>query len=640
LDTWARIKNMEVDMKRVIAVVFVCIISLILIGLIILSSLGAGNGNAYRPDAKQVEELRSRELLIDGNRRVYGEASMEKRGGLYIMHLEGTPYEIGYQHGKILQNEIEKGAVRFYADVINGGRKMPFSIKIWLLRKYLDWKVYGPLLKHQPKNILEELKGIADGSGVPFDIIFKANHHTGPSMILTPAFAKDNIKAFEKLGISVGACSTFAAVAKAASGGRTVVGRNTDYGGVALWPEYQTVSFIRPSDGYAHVKIGTAGVILWNPGMNTEGIVACPHYMVYDDISPDGWSIPAFSDEIIRKAGTLKEAERILSDNPRAVSGGYVIISGKEKDAFAAELSTKKATIRRMEKDRIVMTNMAVSEEKRTIDITIKYNIMEHCPGRYRRLMQLIDMNYGTLGPELAAEFMGDHVQYTTGFERGTGHVLGVSDNENSMVFSPETLELWVADGPAPVCNNIYKGFSLTDELAGRKSSISPSVLKGYRFLNPNIRAGLDDFMKALALKENDPDKKDLIIRLLDEAWKKDPGEVTYGRLLALYGMHDGKYDEALAIMDKVLQIRQSFRELCHSRLITGMVCDLKGDRQKALSYYGSIVDMKKNQPEDPWFGMNRFLSAFADKYTRQPFTKKNLNDQSANIEFIDPYME
>ena len=103
--------------------------------------------------------------------------------------------------------------------------------------------------------------------------------------------------------------------------------------------------------------------------MNTEGIVACPHYMVYEDIDPRGWCIPAFTDAILRKAKNLQEAEKIFHDNPRGVSAGYVIISGKEKNAFAAELSTGKATIRAMQDGRLVMTNMAVSEEKRAIDL-------------------------------------------------------------------------------------------------------------------------------------------------------------------------------------------------------------------------------------------------------------------------------
>jgi hypothetical protein len=628
------------EMKRTFIIVFVSVIILVLAGIIFISSIGVGEGNGYRPDAKLVEKLRNTKLQTDGERRVFEQAFMEKKAGLYILHIEGTPYEVGYQHGALLRDEINKGSVRFYADVINGGKKEPFSLKIWLLRKYLDWKVYVPFRKHQPENILAELKGISDGSGVPFDIIFKANHHAGLTMMMTPEFAKKNVEALEKLGIHVGACSSFSAVGKASAGGKTIVGRNTDYPGTALWPKYQTLLFVRPSDGFAHVKIGTAGLILWNPAMNTEGIVVCPHNMVYDDISADGWSIPAFSDEIIRKAASLKEAEKIFEDNPRAVSAGYLIASGREKDALAAELSTGKVSIRRMEKDRIVMTNMAILDEKRKIDITINYNVIEHIPARYRRLMQLIDENYGNIDPKLAAAFMGDHIQYTTGLERSAGHVVGVADNETSVVFSPEDLKFWVADGPAPVCNNVFRGFSLRDELAGKQGVVTPAVLQGYSFINPGVRAGLDEFMLALALKENDPDRKDQIISHLENAWEKDPDGIIYGQLLALYSLHDGKPEEALATIDKVLQKKQSFRELCHSRLIAGMACDLKGERQNALGYYRSIKGMKKVQPADPWFGMNWFLAAFADKYAQKPFTKENLSDQSANIDFIDPYME
>ena len=359
-------------MKKAILIVSGVIASLLLISVLAVSLYGVSSGNAYRPDTKAMDALRETKLRSEGTTRYFGKAWMEQRNGNYLLHLSGTPYEIGYQHGALLRDEVNKGAARFYADLIHGGREMPCSIKIWLLRKYLEWKVYVPLEKAQPRNILEELKGIADGSGVPYDIIFRANHHTGPAMVLTPVLASDNIEAFQKIGIKVGACSSFAATGRLTANGGIIVGRNTDYGGVSLWPRYQTLLFVKPSEGYAHVKVGTAGVILWNPGMNTEGIVVCPHYMVYDDCDPSGWSIAAFTDEILRKAGSLKDAERIFHDNPRALSAGYIIASAKEKDSFAAELSTGKSSIRRMENGRIVMTNMAVSEEKRRIDITVR----------------------------------------------------------------------------------------------------------------------------------------------------------------------------------------------------------------------------------------------------------------------------
>jgi tetratricopeptide (TPR) repeat protein len=283
---------------------------------------------------------------------------------------------------------------------------------------------------------------------------------------------------------------------------------------------------------------------------------------------------------------------------------------------------------------------MAVSEEKRAIDISAKYNVLEHCPGRYRRLMRLIDSNRGTVDPAMAAAFMGDHIQHTTGLERATGHIVGVSDNENSMVFSPEDLRFWVAAGPAPVCNNPYRGFSLPDGLKGSPGTVTPAILRGYVFRDQRVRRGLDEFMKAYALKEADPENKDRIIGFIQAAWARDPAEPHYGKLLAKYYLHAGNYDEALAVMGKVLSLKQSFREKGNSFLITGMIHDIKGERQEALGYYRRIDEMARVKQGDPWFAMNRFLLAFAGKYTRSPFTLENLADQSANIEFVDPYME
>lgn len=630
----------EYDMKRAILIASGVLASLLLIIALSLSLYGVGSGNSYRPDAKAMDALRETRLRFEGEKRYFGKAWMERRDGNHLLHLSGTPYEIGYQHGALLRDEVNKGAARFYADLIHGGREMPFSIKIWLLRKFLDWKVYVPLEKAQPRSILEELKGIADGSGVPYDIIFRANHHTGPAMVLTPVLAKDNIEAFQKIGIKVGACSSFAAAPGLTASGRIIIGRNTDYGGIALWPKYQTLLFVKPVEGFAHVKVGTAGVILWNPGMNTEGIVVCPHYMVYDDCDPKGWSIAAFTDEILRRAGTLKEAERIFHDHPRALSAGYVIASAKEKDAFAAELSTGKAHIRRMENGRIVMTNMAVSEEKRMIDITVRFNIMEHCPARYRRLMQLIDAHRGAITPALAAAFMGDHIQYTTGLERAGGHVVGVADNENSMVFVPDDLRLWVAGGAAPVCNNPYRGFDLMRELEGSAYSVNPSFLKPYVIKDPHIKHGLQEFMKAYAIKEGNPDDNESIIRHLKEAIRHDPGESHYRRLLAKYYIHGAKYDEALSVMEKSPTLKQSFRETGNGFLIRGIIHDLRGERSKAMEYYKRIEEMHKVRQKDDWFSMNLFLLAFARKYARMPFSTQNLGEQSIGLEFVDPYME
>jgi tetratricopeptide (TPR) repeat protein len=572
-------------------------------------------------------------LEIRDGKRYFGEAWMEKREDLYILHLKGSPYEVGYQHGILMSEEIKQGAANFYADPINGGRKS-YSLKNLLIKLYLNKKVYNPIEKAQSKELIEQLKGIADGSGVPYNIIFKANHHTTVSMVMTPVIIKQHLKKFNNLGINVGACSTFVATKEATINGSTIVGRNTDYGGIEKWPKYQTISFVEPEEGFKYVQIGTAGIIMWAPGMNEKGIVVCAHYMIYDDILPNGLSIAAFTDEFLRKAEYLDDALTILNNNPRGVSCGFVITDGKTKDAFAAEVSTGNATIRRMENNRIVMTNMAVSEEKRKIDFVSKFHLNEGCPGRYRRIMQLIDDNYGKIDYNKAAEFMGDHIRFTTGTERCAYGIVGVDDNVNSMVFSPEELKLWVAAGPAPVCNNPYIGFDFNQEMNGNQSKISPEVLEGYRYENPKKRIGMQKFNQAYIIHEDDPIQVNDMINFIREAIEEDPEEVIYYQMIAKLFLHKGGYNEAINYVENALNLKQSLNERAHNYLILGILYDLKGNRDKALNYYNKIMELSKDEPKDAWFKVNAVGGAYAQMYIKKPFTKKNLKDRSVLIDF------
>jgi len=532
-----------------------------------------------------------------------------------------------------MSEEIKDGAVNLYADPIFRGKKSYSPLSLFI-KVFLKLKIYRPIEKAQPRELIDQLKGIADGSGVPYKTIFRGNHHTAVYMVMTPTLVKKNLKAFNKLGIKIGACSTFVTAKAATLNGKTIVGRNTDYSEIEKWPKYQTIMFVEPDNGFKYVQIGTAGVILWAPGMNEKGIVVCGHYMIYDDIAPNGWSIAAFTDAFLRSAETLEDAIEILNSNPRGISGGFVITDGKTKDAFAAEISTGKATIRRMEKNKLVMTNMAITEEKRAIDLVVRYNVNEGCPGRYRRLHQLIDQNYGKIDPNLAAEFMGDHIRFSTNSERNAYGIIAVDDNVNSMVFSPEDLKLWVASGPAPVCNNKYIGVDFEKEMNGKHYEMELKTLEGYKFLNSNKRIALQKFNKAYIIHEEDPTLIQDMLNYIQEAIDLDPEEIIFYQMSAKLLLHHGQYDKGIAILSQAFNYKQSLNEEAHSNLILGILTDLKGERKNAISYYQKIDDLMKIEPEDPWFKVNKIVGAYSQKYFKRPFTNKNLKDRSVLIDF------
>jgi hypothetical protein len=79
--------------------------------------------------------------------------------------------------------------VNLYADTLRGEKMSP--LKKIIARQVLKKKIYKPVERSQPKEILEQFHGIADGSGVSYKTIFRSNHRPNVSMILTPVIFKN-----------------------------------------------------------------------------------------------------------------------------------------------------------------------------------------------------------------------------------------------------------------------------------------------------------------------------------------------------------------------------------------------------------------------------------------------------------------
>lgn len=76
--------------------------------------------------------------------------------GWIVVHIEGTPYERGYQHGKLLAHEIVD-----YCETIARVRNEQAPDKAWR-----DLRLFGNalFLRHFDKELLREMQGIADGA--------------------------------------------------------------------------------------------------------------------------------------------------------------------------------------------------------------------------------------------------------------------------------------------------------------------------------------------------------------------------------------------------------------------------------------------------------------------------------------------
>src|SRR5438105_8704692 len=113
-----------------------------LLVLVILAPTALAGASDYQPDPKSVQR--------------YGPAYRFPQAGWIVLHVEGQPYERGYQHGRLLAPEIA-AYVRCFAALMSP--KAPADG--WRNTRRL---VNALFLRRFEREYLEEMKGIADGA--------------------------------------------------------------------------------------------------------------------------------------------------------------------------------------------------------------------------------------------------------------------------------------------------------------------------------------------------------------------------------------------------------------------------------------------------------------------------------------------
>lgn len=85
-----------------------------------------------------------------------------------VIHLKGTPYMRGVQHGRVLKSEI----AAVYAKWKNNIRKDTGSDPDSVIADFLRTTDFTPAIRKWTPEILDEVRGIADGSGQTYPDVF------------------------------------------------------------------------------------------------------------------------------------------------------------------------------------------------------------------------------------------------------------------------------------------------------------------------------------------------------------------------------------------------------------------------------------------------------------------------------------
>lgn len=219
--------------------------------------------------------------------------------------LEGTPYERGRTHGEQFVDEIKRN-VETYFDHFES-----YGVDEATAREQAD--EFIPLIEDENEAYAEEMRGVADGSGVPLEEVTVVNvRHT----IIYSAYASE---AVDKAAVedpaesAVDGCTSYGLLPDRTADGHTYLGQNWDW----LEPIETFIMDVRQPDGTDLLALTEAGMVGGKFGMNEQGI----GYVV------NGLSTPEDGDEPFRKPSHVRGREILEADRlDRAIEP---VISGK-----------------------------------------------------------------------------------------------------------------------------------------------------------------------------------------------------------------------------------------------------------------------------------------------------------------------
>ncbi|MBI4614111.1 MAG: peptidase C45 [Planctomycetes bacterium] len=385
-----------------------------------------------------------------------GKGRLERQDGRLVLYVSGTPYEMGFQHGRLLPDLVRKN---FDAVLDNRG-------KIGESTEYQAYKVLAPgmhffLRRHVPERFREEMKGLAEGSGLPYDRIEAGN--------LFP-------EAFH--------CSGMALMGKATKDGSLYHVRILDYMTEAGLQETALVIIHEPEGGHRWMNVGFAGFIGSVTGMN-DAQVTIGEMGGRGLASWNGMPMAFLVRDALERAGTLEEAVSIFRETPRTCEYYYVISDAKIPDARAVwathdDFETAgpgerfgfvrvgkppqgaadgKAFVRGsqvvVEPHRILIED-SENDVEGFIALQPENCVVVSGPDRYQHFVDRLLPRYGEVDESLLMEMVKRPV--------------AMRSNLHCAIFHPATLEAWVAiaapDG-SPACDQPYARYSLAPQDGG-----------------------------------------------------------------------------------------------------------------------------------------------------------------------------
>jgi hypothetical protein len=333
-----------------------------------------------------------------------------KQGGWTYVHLQGTPHEIGFQHGYLLKDEIEDNLKVYRAEAKHNDQR--------------DWSFFREagktvLWPHIEPEYRKELQGIADGlkakgsSADLWDIVALNGDLELTGYYLPMMNAKEG-KVNPPAAAAPEKCSAFIATGSATKDGKIVMA-HSNWSTYAEGERWTMVFDIVPEHGQRMLMDGTPGVITSQDdfGVNASGLMIT-ETTLSEAVGFDVKGIPEFvrSRKAMQYATSIAEYAAIMrKGNNGGYANSWMIGDRKTGEISYLELGLHHTPLTVKKDGYFVSANFTV-DPLVLRDDTPEFNPKDmRKSGNARRVTEeaFMHKHHGELDTALAEAYLSDH---------------------------------------------------------------------------------------------------------------------------------------------------------------------------------------------------------------------------------------
>ncbi len=355
---------------------------------------------------------------------------MKEKKEYRVIECSGSFHEIGRQYGESCRQSLVASIESLFSS-INMFQKAGREEVIANAKKYL------PLVESFDPDLVEMLKGQAEGAGVSFDDVFALRCQLELGMY------------YQRINTL---CTSFIATGNATRGGRTIIGQTYDLNpGISIDLVKTTYA-----DGLEQLSLVFAGGGAGELPLNSAGLGMVLNVML-SPAEEQTLNVPCSC--VIPKAMRQKrigDALGVVCAAGRSIL--YYGFASADGDIIGIETRPGDYNVIYPERDIIVHTNHYITERFKRGDKM--FGFMEGDSYiRIQRLKRLMEQHYGELTVELMQEFLTDHTDYPRSICKHTDMEVQLGETLAAEIMVPADGVMYATWGQP--CKNEYIEYRL-----------------------------------------------------------------------------------------------------------------------------------------------------------------------------------